>query len=88
MNKKLKIKFNTDLELEEWQIEDLENQIKENVEKNGYSVEDIETYTFSIPVVVKLKQPKVGTDCKEKCDFNVKGKCTQPNVALEICLKD
>jgi hypothetical protein len=28
-----------------------------------------------------------GMDCRKKCDFNVKGKRMQPNVALEICLK-
>jgi hypothetical protein len=51
-------KFEADISLEEWQIEDLERQIQEETEKRYGENCQIKDYGFSINVVVKVLTEK------------------------------
>jgi hypothetical protein len=55
-------KFEADISLEEWQIEDLERQIQEETEKIYGKNCEIKDYGFSINVVVKVSTEKKSVD--------------------------
>lgn len=51
---KREFKFEADISLEEWQIEDLERQIIEEVHKRFGEDSEVEQYGFSLVVTVRV----------------------------------
>jgi len=61
-----KLKFDANIDLDDQQIENLESQIKEEVEKQGYSVDNIRAYHFKISVEVCLSEERNCPNCGER----------------------